>query len=56
MSFNKKHFENRKAAKVEEAVEFDGFMPWSPENGLMPWGTPAQCEAAEQALVRHFTY
>ncbi len=39
MSFNKKHFENRKAAKVEEAVEFDGFMPWSPENGLMPWGS-----------------
>ena len=37
MSFNKKHFETRKAAKVEEAVEFDGFMPWSPENGLMPW-------------------
>ena len=74
MSFNKKHFENRKAAKVEEAVEFDGFMPWDPENGchlenevtetsnddtddgLMPWGTPAQREAAEQALVRHFTY
>ena len=39
MSFNKKHFETRKAAKVEEAVEFDGFMPWSPENGLMPWGS-----------------
>lgn len=83
MPFNKKHFETRKAAKVEEAVEFDGFMPWSPENGLMPWdpengchlenevtetsnddtddglmpwGTPAQREAAEQALVRHFTY
>lgn len=26
------------------------------DDGLIPWGTPAQREAAEQALVRHFAY
>ena len=33
----------------------DGLMPWSPETGLMTWGTPAQREAANKALVNHFT-
>lgn len=49
------------------AVEFNGLMPWNlngevtetsndTDDGLIPWGTPAQREAAEQALVRHFAY
>lgn len=100
MSMMKKHFaETRNTKKEIKTVEFDGLMPWSPENGLMPcgvkvteennddtndglmhwdpengchlenevteknnddglipWGTPAQHEAAKQALVRHFAY
>ena len=69
MSMMKKHFAETSNTKKEiKAVEFDGLMPWNPngevtetsnddtDDGLVPWGTPAQREAAEQALVRHFAY
>lgn len=56
MSMMKNRFVERKAKKEVKAVEFDGLMPWSPENGLMPWGTPAQREQANQDLVNHFSH
>ena len=56
MMSKKRFSETRNTKKEVKVVEFDGLMPWSPETGLMPWGTPAQREAANKALVNHFAY
>ena len=62
MSF-KKHFEVRRdTAKVEKIKEVKGLdclvhcgdTTEINDNGLVPWGTAADHERANQALVNHF--
>lgn len=63
MSMMKKHFEVRRdTAKVEKIKEIKGLdclasledIAETNDNGLMSWGTAADHERANQALVNHF--
>lgn len=64
MSMMKKNFEARNITKnvTRNEVSFDGLglESWgetkevNPESYLIPWGTEAEQELANQALVNHF--
>ena len=62
MSMMKRFTETRKAAKVEKINEVKGFdylmhlgEVETSGNNLVSWGTVADHERANQALVNHFT-
>ena len=63
MSMMKKNRFETRSAKVEKKANFDGLglEPWgeeeiNPESYLIPWGTEAEQELANQALVNHFAH
>lgn len=47
-------------AKADHIKEVSGLVPWgeveetNPDDCLIPWGTAAEQEIANQALVNHF--